>query len=155
MKIFLAIVAILVITFLILGNTAWHLHRNQYNQLPKGVLQHEQGDFYKDETGTMWELQPAIKNKFHQPSQPVEDIANPYPNVSKKIEMDAKNPNLKFLSVQEKNTSYEAILQPNGTYLTSGKKQGTYNYAHPNGIWGMVKHTFLDVLPHFVNSNYK
>jgi len=155
MRIFIGVIIILVIVFLILGQSSWHLNRNEHNVLPIGDLIHQEGDFYQDEAGLTWELQPQIKNKFHQPSEKVEAIVSPYPNVSKKLKFDENNPNLKFLSIAKNNTSYEAILQPDGTYLTTGKKQGTFNYAHPSGVWGMAKHVFLDVLPHFVNSNYK
>ena len=51
--------------------------------------------------------------------------------------------------------SHEAILQPNGVYLTTGPKKATYNYGHPEGVIGIVKHIILDVIPHFANSNYK
>ncbi len=80
---------------------------------------------------------------------------NPYRGLKLSQAYDPKNPNLKFLSKTANGGSYEAILQPNGEYLTEGKKKGTYNYGHPDGLWGSLKHTFFDVIPHFVNSNYK
>ncbi len=155
MKTFLAILMVLAVGFLVMGQSSWHLRRNQHNKLPTGKLTHDEGDWYKDEAGLKWQLQPAIKNKFHQPSKKIEPVENPYPNVDKPIKFDPKNPNLKFLSKTKQDTSYEAILQPDGTYLTKGKKQGTYNYGHPSGFWGSTKHLFLDVVPHFVNSNYR
>ena len=103
----------------------------------------------------IWELQPAIKNKFHQPGHEVPKPDNPYLGLQLQKDYDPKNPNLKFLSKTPDGGSYEVILQPDGKYLTEGKKMGTYNYGHPDGLWGMLKHTFLDVIPHFVNSNYK
>ncbi len=139
-----------------MGNSGWHLNRNQHNKLPKGELKKVIEDkMYKDDNGLLWELQPAIKNKFHQPGGEVEKPENPYPKVDQELDFDPKNPNLKFLSKTKDGGSYEAIMQPKGEYLTKGKKQGTYNYGHPDGLWGSLKHTIFDVIPHFVNSNYK
>jgi hypothetical protein len=69
--------------------------------------------------------------------------------------MDVKNPNLKFLCQLENGASYEAILQPDGTFLTEGGKMGTYNYSHPGDIIGIIKHMVWDVLPHFMNADYQ
>ena len=85
----------------------------------------------------------------------MEKPANPYPNLRGAVEFDPGNSNLKFLSVNNTGGSHEAILQPDGTFLTTGPKQGTYNYGHPSGLWGSIKHTFFDVIPHFINANYK
>ena len=63
-------------------------------------------------------------------------------------------PNLKFLSPDGDGGSYEAILQPDGTCLITGKKQGTYNYSDPTGFMGYFKHIFMDVIPHFFTSDY-
>ena len=149
------IVLLLIVTFWVLGHSEYHLNRNKHNKLPIGNLTLLEKNIYKDEAGLHWELQPHIKNKFHQPDEEVQMVENAYPNVEGEIEFDTKNPNLKFLSKLKNGGSYEAILQPDGTYLTTGLKQGTYNYGHPDGLWGSLKHTFLDVIPHFVNSNYK
>ena len=48
-----------------------------------------------DEKGLSWELQPHIKNKFHQPDQEIEMVINPYPNVDGAPTIDLKNSNLK------------------------------------------------------------
>ena len=98
---------------------------------------------------------PQSKNIFHQPDQAVDIVDNPYPNVEGVLEFDTKNPNWKLLCRTDNGGSYEAILQPDGTYLKNGLKQGTYNYGHPDGLWGSIKHTFFDVIPHFINANYK
>lgn len=137
-----------------MGYSEWHLNRNKHNRPPGKKLNHVKGDFYKDEDGLIWELQPQSKNIFHQPDEPVKIIENPYPNIDHIKKMDPKQPNLKFLSALENGGSYEAIIQPDGTLLETGKKRGTYNYGHPSGIWGSIKHVVLDVIPHFVNSNY-
>lgn len=133
-----------------------HTNRNQYNIMPKGrLILTPEDSFYKDEEGRVWEKQPQIKNKFHQTPSPVPPIAVPYPNVEGPLEFSEESPNWKFLSKEvDGSGSYEAILQPDGTYLTKGKKQGTYNYGHPSGFWGIIKHTFLDVIPHFFNNDY-
>lgn len=136
------------------GHSEWHLNRNQHNQLPKGKLVHQQGDLYLDEAQQTWVLQPSIKNKFHQPNEAIIAPSTPYPNLDAIIDYDPNNPNLKFLCETDKGGSFEAILQPNGEYLTSGPKLGTYNYGHPSGLWGSIKHVFLDVLPHFVSGDY-
>ena len=156
MKIYLIVIALL---FLILalwkmGYSDWHLKRNQHNQTPKGNLTHHKDKIFLDQNGLQWEQQSTLKNKFHQPGHIVEKPNDPYPNVDVKLEFDPKNPNLKFLSKIESGGSYEAILQPDGTYLTTGLKKGTYNYGHPSGFWGIIKHTVLDVIPHFINGKY-
>ena len=152
----LIFIVVLIVFFLILGNSDWHLNRNKHNKFPKGALKPtSKKDFYEDENGLIWELQPSIKNKFHQPGHEVPKPDNPYLGLQLQKDYDPKNPNLKFLCKTPDGGSYEVILQPNGEYLTEGKKMGTYNYGHPDGLWGMLKHTFLDVIPHFVNSNYK
>lgn len=156
MKFFLfALVIILLIAFFLVGRAEWHLKRNLLNQLPTGNLTHLKGHSFLDESGLSWELQPAIKNKFHQPGHQVTKPANPYPNVKGDIEYDPKNSNLKFLSKLHNGGSYEAILQVDGTYLTTGKKQGTYNYGHPGGFWGNIKHVLFDVIPHFSSARYQ
>lgn len=119
-------------------------------------MQYE-GNFYKDEAGLIWELQPNSKNIFHQPDQtpvPAPPIPVPYPNILPALNYNPDYPNLKFLSLDGKGGSFEGILQPDGTYLIKGKKQGTFNYANPLGFWGYFKHAVLDVIPHLFNSNY-
>lgn len=156
MKIILAVIlVILIISFWGMSQSEWHIKRNQYNELPKGNLTFVEGKNYKDTIGQIWILQPAIKNKFHQPAEAVPMIDNPYPNLDKDLKMDPNNPNLKFLCKTGKTASFEVILQPNGKYLLEGSKKGTYNYGHPSGLWGIIKHTFLDVIPHFFNSKYE
>ena len=59
------------------------------------------------------------------------------------------------LCIQKDGSSYEAILKPNNEYLTTGNKRGTFNYASPKGIWASTKHIFMDVIPHFICSEYK
>lgn len=139
-----------------MGQSKWHLQRNQKNQLPSGKLTLQAAPIYLDEAGLQWERQSHIKNKFHQADGPAEAIPNPYPNVvNENLEMDVNNANLKFLCPLKNGGSYEAILQPDGQYLTEGIKQGTYNYGHPSGLGGMLKHTLWDVIPHFVNLDYE
>jgi hypothetical protein len=151
----LLLLVFFVVIFYVLSQSSFHEDRNKHNLIPVGVLTPVGDQWYKDETDRIWELQPQIKNKFHQPSSPVPPIPVPYPNVEGSLEFDPKSPNWKFLSeVKEGSGSYEAILQPDGTYLTTGTKQGTYNYGHPSGFWGSVRHTFLDLIPHFFNDDY-
>ena len=149
------LIVILIVSLGTIGNSGWHLNRNQHNKLPEGGLKHLKDAIYVDDKGLIWELQPHIKNKFHQPDQEIEMVINPYPNVEGDLVIDLKNPNLKFLSKIDNGGSYEAILQPNGEYLIEGPKRGSYNYSHPGGFIGSLKHVFLDVVPHFVNSKYK
>jgi len=133
----------------------WHLKRNKHNRLPKGKLKLVEGDRYLDESGTAWILQPNSKNLFHQPANtPVPAPPLPYPNISPSIHYDPDYPNLKFLSPDGHGGSYEVIIQPDGSFLLTGKKQGTYNYSDPSGFWGYTKHIFLDVLPHLFSSDY-
>jgi len=140
---------------LFVSRSDWHLNRNKHNRLPLGKLTHQKDGKFTDETGLIWELQPNFKNKLHQPDRKTENVNNPYPNVIGELTLDLENPNLKFLCKNETNQSCEAILQPNGKYLTKGSKQGTYNYSHPSGFFGNIKHFFLDVMPHFVNRRYR
>lgn len=148
------LIVILVASLWMMGQSDWHLNRNKHNKLPEGRLNHLKDNSYEDEVGLIWELQPTIKNLFHQPDQEIQIPVNPYANVTGAPEIDPKNPNLKFLSVTETGGSYEAILQPNGDYLITGKKKGTYNYGHPDGFFGNTKHVFFDIIPHFINSKY-
>jgi len=110
---------------------------------------------YQDSTGLIWELQPHSKNIFHQPDLPVPKVEHPYPIVSGGLLYDAEYPNLKFLCLNDDGSSFEAILQPDGSYLTTGKLKGTYNYSHPEGFWGNTMHIILDVIPHLVSSKYQ
>lgn len=138
-----------------MGQSDWHLNRNKHNKLPEGDLKMLQENIYLDSLGQRWELQPHIKNKFHQPDHKIEQVNHPYPNLDVAPTLDLENSNLKFLRKTENGGSYEAILQPDGTYLTTGLKKGTYNYSHPDGIWGSLKHVVFDVIPHFINAGYK
>ena len=107
----------------------FHTKRNWLNQTPG-----------QSPPGPEWEKQPDWKNEFHQPDNV--DPDNPFPNK-------------KYLLPDETGGSSEAILQPDGSYLTSGPKQGTYNYYHPEGFWGNTGHVLWDVLPHFFNDDYE
>lgn len=118
---------VLVVLLWAMGHSDWHVNRNKHNKLPEGNLKHLNDAIYEDEAGLIWELQPHIKNKFHQPDQEVDMVVNPYPNVEGAPTMDTKNPNLKFLSKTANGGSYEVIIQPDGKHLTEGPKQSTYN----------------------------
>jgi len=149
------VILILLIVLSVVSSGDWHLKRNRLNKLPSGKLVLNEVSIYTDESGVQWELQPQSKNIFHQPEDtPVTSIPNPYPNVSPQLDFDPYRPNLKFLSSDGEGGSYEAILLQDGTYLVTGEKQGTYNYANPSGLWGTIKHGIFDVLPHFFNSEY-
>ena len=140
-----------------MGQSRWHLDRNARNALPTGTLTLKQGMLYEDTTGREWIRLPAHMNAFHQPKKPVAAPPQPYGDAISKLtfEYEADNPNLKFLSKTEDGGSFEAILQTDGTYLETGPHLGTYNYGHPQGAWGMVRHAVWDVLPHFANGNYR
>ena len=148
------------VLLLILGLVSrgdWHLKRNKQNKLPAGKLTQVEGKLYLDEIAIEWILQPNSRNIFHQPDKTpvlVPPIPIPYPNISPPLKYDPDYPNLKFLSPNENGGSYEAILQPDGTYLVSGKKQGTYNYSDPSDFIGYLNHVLLDVIPHFFSSDY-
>jgi hypothetical protein len=142
------------IAVFLMGYSDWHLDRNIHNKLPEGALTLTNPEVYVDEPGTSWALQPQSKNIFHQPDTIAGPQENPYPNLDHVPDFDRNRPNLKFLAKDGSGGSYEAILQPNGTWLTAGVLQGTYNFGHPEGIWGSIKHFFVDMLPGFVNSEY-
>jgi len=112
---------------------------------------------YQDADRRQWVRLPAHMNTFHQPGHSVAAPAQPYGSAIDTLTFayEADNPNLKFLSKTENGGSLEAILQPNGNYLTTGPQLGTYNYGHPDGLGGMLRHTIWDVLPHFANGNYE
>jgi hypothetical protein len=141
-----------------MGQSRWHLNRNEFNDKPAGILTLMNDSLYQDTKGREWVRLPHHMNAFHQPDQPVAaPAAKPYGNSldSLSIAYEPENPNLKLLSQTEDGGSMEAILQPDGTYLETGPLLGTYNYGHPEGFWGIVKHTLWDVLPHFANGNYR
>jgi hypothetical protein len=150
----LGIIVMLLIMALI-SQGDWHLKRNRQNKLPSGKLTLIEGEIYLDENDMKWALQPNSKNIFHQPDKrPMPPIPEPYPNVFPPLKYDPEYPNLKLLSLDGHGGSFEAILQPDGTYLISGKKQGTYNYSNPIGFSGYLKHIIVDVIPHFFSSDY-
>lgn len=151
----IALILTLVAALLIFSFSDIHLKRNQYNKIPKGYLSEITLNIYQDENSLVWELQPHNMNIFHQPDKTIEKPDNPYPILEKPPLFDPKNPNLKLLCELESGASYEAILQPDGTYLTKGTKQGTYNYSNPKGIWGKIMHFLIDMMPGFITSNYK
>jgi len=140
-----------------MGQSRWHLDRNAYNGIPKGQLTLVKDTLYRDTEDREWIRLPARMNALHQPKGSIAKPAIPYGNALSKLNFAyAPNAsNLKFLSITEDGGSMEAILQPDGTYLESGPLFGTYNYGHPEGFWGIVKHTVWDVLPHFANGNYR
>ena len=146
---------ITVIFYWITCQFSWHLNRNSLNVLPKGELTQIDISLYQDENHLIWELQPHLMNVFHQPEGVIESVEIAYPNMDTSPMFDIENPNLKLLRKTKDGGSHEAILQPNGTYLSKGPKKATYNYGHPEGVWGMTKHIILDVFPHFANSDYK
>jgi hypothetical protein len=90
-------------------------------------------------------------NPMRRPSSP----RTPTKKVVSGLAFNPQTPNWKLLSRTEDGGSHEAILQPNGKYLTTGPKRGTYNYGHPDGLVGMVKHAIYDVIPHFFNTHYE
>jgi hypothetical protein len=129
-----------------------HLHRNRFNVLPTGALtplgdasptfvyQEGHSNEYRDAAGLLWELQPDWKSKYHQPPGH-ETSAHPYPNK-------------KFLHRDASGGSSEAILQPDGTYLTTGPLRGTYNYTDPTSLLGWPGHFLWDILPHYGSQDY-
>ena len=151
----LIIFTVLIIIYVVICQFSWHLNRNVHNILPKGKLMLINANIYQDENDLIWELQPHLMNVFHQPDEIAESRETPYPNMDKPPQLNIENPNLKLLRLTNDGESHEAILQPNGDYLTTGPKKSTYNYGHPKGVIGMIKHIILDVFPHFINSNYK
>ncbi len=141
---------------LIFSYSDYHLHRNRNNQLPIGKLSKIDEITFLDENHNKWVLQPNNKNEFHQPHGVyINNIAIPYSNLSNPPDFNSDYPYLKLLCIQQDGFSYEAILKPNNEYLTIGKQRGTFNYASPEGLWGAIKHTFIDVIPHFICSDYK
>ena len=145
------------IVIAIVSQGDWHLKRNKYNKLPHGKLIQKTDSLYIDANRVEWILQPSNMNIFHQPEKvplPAPPIPIPYPNLKPPVDYDPYHPNIKLLSLDAKGGSFEAILQPDGTYLITGKKQGTYNYSNPSGFFGFLKHTILDVIPHFFASDY-
>lgn len=154
LKKFLVVFGAIIVVVIIICQFGWHLNRNVYNQTPVGILDHIQDKQYQDENGLVWELQPHSKNIFHQPESSVAAIANPYPNINDSLPYDSENSNLKFLCIQESGSSFEVIIQPDGSFLNQGKKKGTYNYFHPSGFWGNTMHIIVDVIPHLISSDY-
>lgn len=156
MKKYILIIFVILLTGLLFFTFSdKHLNRNQHNKLPKGYLTEVSENIYQDEAGLIWELQPHSMNIFHQPDKAVEASDKPYPILENPPQFDNENSNLKLLCELASGASYEAIMQPDGTYLTNGVKQGTYNYSHPKGFWGKIMHFFLDMMPGFITSNYK
>lgn len=147
----------LIVACLVMGQSRWHIERNALNELPSGKLTLVKDTLYKDANDREWVRLPASMNAFHQPGYAIEAPTPLYGDTISPITFayDAENPNLKFLSKTPDGGSFEAILQPDGTYLETGPQLGTYNYGHPEGIRGMLSHTLWDVLPHFANGNYK
>ena len=130
-----------------------HTRRNVLNLIPVGrlvpvgdaspeyIYNPGGSNTYVDEAGLEWELFPDELNVYHQP-EGHEESDNP-------------NPNKKFVHVDSSGGSSEAIMRPDGTFITTGPLQGTYNYSHPEGFWGYVRHFFQDVLPHVFNEDYE
>lgn len=149
-----SLVLLIIGTLAWMGYSDWHVKRNTNNLLPNGSLDLVADNAFVDDSDRTWLLQPHSKNIFHQPGGIAELVEKAYPILDTVIAMDVDNPNLKFLSEDGNGGSYEAILQPDGTWLTTGILQGTYNYCHPSGFMGSLGHFFVDMLPGFVNSNY-
>ena len=150
------ILAALLIGLLLFSYSSFHLDRNKNNKLPIGRLSSLDEITFSDEIGNIWILQPNSKNQFHQPSGVFSnDISFPYSILGNPPKINSEYPYLKLLCIQKDGSSYEAILKPNNEYLTIGKERGTFNYASPEGFWGMIKHTFIDVIPHFICSEYE
>ena len=152
MKKWILVALSLLVSSIFLCHMDWHVNRNLHNQSPVGQLNLHSANLYLDEAGTTWHLQPSSKSVLHQTKS--NTPSQPYPNLVPPPNLDPSSPNLKFTSPLPSGASYEAILLPSGTYLSTGKEQATYNYADPVGFWGVVKHTFLDVVPHLINGNY-
>ncbi|WP_020568667.1 hypothetical protein [Neolewinella persica] len=140
-----------------MGQSRWHLNRNDYNEKPTGTLVVVKDSLYQDTKGREWIRLPHHMNAFHQPANPIPAPAKPYGTALDTLNFtyEPDNPNLKLLSKTEDGGSMEAILQPDGTYLEEGPLLGTYNYGHPEGFRGIVEHTLWDVIPHFANANYR
>lgn len=151
----LIVLAILLIGLLIFSFSDLHVNRNSNNRFPMGFLTQKDSVTYQDEAGLIWEIQPHSLNTFHQPDAlPLitEDMI--YKDLENSPLIDPEHPNIKLLCLLPNGDSYEAILQPNGSYLNKGSKISTYNYSSPKGFWASVKHGIVDVIPHLINSNY-
>ncbi len=123
-----------------------HLTRNRYNVLPIGTLtpidgasptftyQPNGSNSYRDEAGLLWELEPDWKTKYHQPPGH-ETSPNPYRTRSCFIATPAAAPRRRS-------------AHPDGSYITTGPLQGTYNFVHPSGPAGSAGHVVRDVIPH-------
>ena len=145
---------------LLFSYSTYHLARNQNNMLPQGNLTLVSENSFEDENGYIWELQPNYKNEFHQPDGLINaailrDIAIPYSILSDPPKLNKDYPYLKLLCEREDGSSYEAIVTPDNKFVTTGSIRGTYNYASPTGYWGNIKHLFIDVIPHFICSEYE
>jgi len=148
------LIAVLLTGLLFFSHSETHLKRNQYNKLPIGKLTLIQADTFEDENNVIWILQPHSKNIFHQPDDKYDVPKVPYSIINHPPKLDLNSPFLKLLHKKEDGSSWEAILKPNSEYVTKGDLKGTYNYSTPDGVWGITKHAILDVIPHFVCSNY-
>ncbi len=154
-KFVLIVLAVLLAGLLVFSFSGLHSNRNNNNRFPKGFLTQKDSVTYQDEVGLIWEIQPHGANTFHQPDAlPVVTHNQKYKVLENSPRIDPEHPNVKLLCLLPSGTSYEAILQPNGTYLNTSSKTSTYNYSSPKGFWASVKHGIFDVLPHLINSNY-
>ncbi len=150
-----SVLALLLSGLLIFSFSDLHSNRNQYNCFPKGFLVQLDSLTYQYEAGLIWGIQSHSNNIFHQPDALlVKKQPKKYAILENSPLIDPKHPNIKLLFLLPSGGSYEAILQPDGTYLNTGKKLGTYNYSSPKGFWGSTKHLIYDVIPHLINSNY-
>ncbi|MEX2228964.1 MAG: DUF4157 domain-containing protein [Dehalococcoidia bacterium] len=130
-----------------------HTDRNVLNLVVVGRLtpvdgasptfQYDEGghNTYVDEAGVEWVLLPDWMSEFHQPDGH-EQSDHPYPNK-------------KFLHPDSSGGSSEAIMRPDGTFITTGPLRGTYNYSNPEGVFGNIGHFFQDILPHVFNDQYE
>ncbi len=132
----------------------WHVRRNQFNKDPIGIFIYQGNQRYLDGGGLTWRLVPPSGSVYHQ--TPLEsELRHYYSNFEVPPIFNPESPNLKMLSKTNNGASFEAVVLPNGTLLLAGAQQATYNYSDPSGLLGNIGHLFLDLIPHWINSNYE
>lgn len=131
-----------------------HTHRNLFNRVAKGRLTKIEQKWYEfgppkyvDENGCVWELQSRFKSMFHEQS-PLKSL----------IFGDGEN--VKLLRSNGMGGSYETIR-----VLLDGETRGSDVFNGPN-LKGTeygpsfnfsdnpILHSLLDILPHFMSSDY-
>lgn len=155
LRVLIILIASIFLLEFVFAFSSWHLDRNIANVLPEGKLIFIKGNQFKDSKKRVWKLQSQQNNMFHQPTSRFTYKNDFYPNFNVRLRVNRDKPNIKLLSETGRCSSFEAILQPDGTYLMSGKERSTYNYCHPKDFFGKVGHLFVDVIPHLINSDYK